>query len=79
MTLQVMWKVPVWGLTFRLPRQIVVIRIASQGVFTKCSSFQISYQTVTVEFTPFGGCLQLDYPVTCENIKCYSHNQIITW
>ena len=33
----------------------------------------------TVEFTPFWGYLQLYYPVTCENIKCYSHIKIITW
>ena len=34
---------------------------------------------VTVEFTPFWGHLQLDHPVTCENIKCYSHIQILAW
>ena len=68
-----MWMVPGWGLTFQLPQQTVIIRIASQGVFTKCSSFKSSYLTVTVEFTPFRGHLQLDHPVTCENIKCYSH------
>ena len=73
MTVQVMWMVPGWGLTFQLPQQTVIIRIASQGVFTKCSSFKSSYLTVTVEFTPFWGHLQLDHPVTCENIKCYSH------
>ena len=28
--------------------------------------------SVTVEFTLFWGYLQLDHPVTCENIKCYS-------
>ena len=43
MTVQVMWKVPAWGLTFQLPQQTVIIRIASQGVFTKCSSFQICH------------------------------------
>ena len=32
MTVQVMWKVPVWELTFQLPQQTVIIRIASQGV-----------------------------------------------
>ena len=69
----------VWGLTFQLPQQTVVIRITSQGVFTKCSSFQISHLIITADFTPFGGCLQLDHPVTCENIRCYSHIQIITW
>ena len=53
MTEQVMWKVPAWELTFQLPQQIVIVRIASQGVFTKCSSFQISHLIVTVEFTPF--------------------------
>ena len=73
MTVQVMWMVPGWGLTFQLPQQTVIIIIASQGVFTKCSSFKSSYQTVTVEFTPFWGHLQLDHPVACENIKCYSH------
>ena len=52
--------------------------VASQGVFNKCWSFQISHPIVTVEFTPFWGYLQLDLPVTCENIKCYSHIQIIT-
>ena len=31
-----MWVVPAWGLTFQLPQQTVIIRIASQGVFTKC-------------------------------------------
>ena len=70
MTEQVMWKVPAWELTFQLPQQIVIVRIASQGVFTKCSSFQISHLIVTVEFTPLRGYLQLDHPVTCENIKC---------
>ena len=34
MTVQVMRKVPAWGLTFQLPQQTVIIRIASQGVFT---------------------------------------------
>ena len=79
MTVQVVWNVLVWGLTFQLPQQTVVIRITSQGVFTKCSSFQISHLIITADFTPFGGCLQLDHPVTCENIRCYSHIQIITW
>ena len=53
MTVQVMWKVPAWGLTFQLPQQTVIIRIESQGVFTKCSSFQISHLILTVKFTPF--------------------------
>ena len=53
MTVQVMWVVPAWGLTFQLPQQTVIIRIASQSVFTKCSTFQISRLIVTVEFTPF--------------------------
>ena len=29
MTVQVMSKVPAWGLTFQLPQQTVIIRIAS--------------------------------------------------
>ena len=70
MTVQVMWVVPAWGLTFQLPQQTVIIRIASQGVFIKCSSFKSSDPLVTVEFTPFLGHLRLDHPVTCENIKC---------
>ena len=53
MTAQVMWKVPAWGLIFQLPQQTVIIRIASQGVFTKCSSFQISHLILIVEFNPF--------------------------
>ena len=53
MTEQVMWKVPTWGLTSQLPLQTVIVRIASQDVFTKCSSFQISHLIVTVEFSPF--------------------------
>ena len=77
MTVQVMWKVPAWGLTFQLPQQTVIIRIASHGVFTKSSSFQISYLILTVEFNPFLGYLQLDHPVKCENMKCYSHIQMI--
>ena len=60
---------------FQLTQQAVIIRTASQGVFTKSSSYLI----VIVEFTPFWGYLQLDHPVTCENIKCYTHIQIITW
>ena len=48
-----MWKVPAWGLTFQLPKKTVIIRIASQGVFTKCSSFKSSDLIVTVKFTPF--------------------------
>ena len=47
-----MWKVPALGLTFQLPQQTLIIRIASQGVFTNCSSFQISHLIVAVEFTP---------------------------
>ena len=78
MNVRVMGKVPAWGLTFQLPQQTVVIRIAGQGVFIKCSSFKISHLTVTVEVTPFRGYLQFDHPVTCENIKCYSHILIIT-
>ena len=31
MTEQVMWKVPVWRLTFQLPQQTVIVRTASQG------------------------------------------------
>ena len=31
MTEQVMWKVPVWRLTFQLLQQTVIVRIASQG------------------------------------------------
>ena len=53
MTVQVMWKVPAWGLTFQSPQQSVIIRIASHGVFTKCLSFQIGHVIVAVEFTPF--------------------------
>ena len=53
MTVQVMWKIPAWGLTFQLPQQTVIMRIASQGVFTKCSSFRSSHLIVTVKFTPF--------------------------
>ena len=53
MTVQVMWKVPAWGLTFQLPHQTAIIRIAGQGVFTKCSSFQIGHLTVTFKFIPF--------------------------
>ena len=51
----------------------------AKDVFIKCSSFQISHLIVTVEFAPFGTYRQLDHPVICGNIKCYSHNQIITW
>ena len=40
MTVQV-WKVLAWRRTFQLPQQAVIIRIASQGAFTKGSSFQI--------------------------------------
>ena len=76
MTVQARWKVTAWGLKFQF--QTVIIQIVSQGVFTKCSTFQISHLVVTVKFTPFLGYLQLDHPVTCENIKCYSHIQIIT-
>ena len=79
MTIQVKWKVPAWELTFQLPQQTVIIRIASQGVITKCSSFQTSHLILTVEFNPFWGYCQLDHPVTYENTKCYSHIQIITW
>ena len=50
---QVTWKVPSWELTFQLPQQTAIIRIASQGVFRKCLSLQISHIIVTVEFTPF--------------------------
>ena len=78
MTVQARWKVTAWGLKFQLPKQTVIIQIASQGVFTKCSSFQISHLVVTVKFIHFCGYLQLDHPVTCENIKCYPHIQIIT-
>ena len=77
MTVQVMWKVPAWGLTSQLPSQTVIIRTATQGEFTKCSSFQISHLILTVEFNPFLGYLQLDHPVKRENMKCYSHIQII--
>ena len=31
MTEQVMWKVPVWRLTFQLLKQTVIVRTASQG------------------------------------------------
>ena len=79
MTLQIKWKVPAWGITFQLPQQTAIIRIASQGVFTKYSSFQISHLILTVEFNPFGGYLQHDHPVTFEiMLKCYLHIQIIT-
>ena len=64
------------GLTFQLPQQTVIIRTASQGIFIKCSSLQISL-VVTVKSTPFRGYLQLDHPVANEN-KCYSHIQMIT-
>ena len=65
MTVKVMWRIPALELTFQLPRQTVIIKFASQGVFTKRSSFQNSHLIVTVEFTPFLGHLQLDHPVTC--------------
>ena len=53
MTVQVMWRVPAWGMTFQLPQQTVNMRTASHGVFAKCLSFQISHVIVTMEFTPF--------------------------
>ena len=53
MTVQVMWRVPAWGMTFQLPQQTVNTRTASHGVFAKCLSFQISPVIVTMEFTPF--------------------------
>ena len=53
MTVQVMWMVPAWGLTFQSPQQSLIIRIASQGVFTRCPSFKSSDLIVTVKFTPF--------------------------
>ena len=65
------------GLTFQLPQQTVIIRTASQGIFSKCSSLQISL-VVTVKSSPFRGYLQLDHPVRSENNKCYSHIQMIT-
>ena len=37
----------------------------------KCSSFRSSHLIVTAKFPPFWGHLQLDHPVTSENIKCY--------
>ena len=40
-TFQIMWKVLVWWLTFWLPQYTVIIRIAGQGVLTKCLSFQL--------------------------------------
>ena len=78
MTVQFMWKVPAWGLTFQLPLQTVIIRTACQGVWIKCSNFQISHLIVTVKFTPFRGYLKLDPPVPWENSKCCAHIQIIT-
>ena len=53
MTVQVMWLAPAWGIKFQLCQKTVIIRITSQGVFTEYSSFKISYQIVTVDFTPF--------------------------
>ena len=69
--------IPALGLTYQLPQQTVIIRITSQGVFTKCSSFQISDLIVTVKFDHFWAIFQLDHPFACKNIKCYSHIQII--
>ena len=69
MTVQVMWRVPAWGMTFQLPQQTVNMRTARHGVFAKCLSFQISHVIVTMESTPFRGYLQLDHPVTCKDIK----------
>ena len=37
MTVQVMWKVPAWGLTFQIPQQTVIMRIASQSVSAQVS------------------------------------------
>ena len=39
MTVQVMWKAPIWAgtITFQLLQQTVIIRTASQCVLTKCS------------------------------------------
>ena len=48
-----MWVAFAWRLTFQLPQQTVIIRIANQGVFTKCLSFKSSDLFVAVEFTPF--------------------------
>ena len=30
MTVRVKWKVPAWGMTFQLPQQTLIIRIASE-------------------------------------------------
>ena len=53
MIVQVMWMVPAWGLTFQVPQQTVIIRIANQGEFTKYLSFKSSDLIVTVKLTPF--------------------------
>ena len=63
MTVQVMWTVPAWGLTFQLPQQTLIIRIVSQGVFTKCTSFQTCLLIVTVELP-----LRTEFPVFWEFI-----------
>ena len=78
MTVQVMWKVPAWRMILQWSQETVIIQIASQGIFTKSSSFQISHQIVTIKFALLWCYLQLDHPVTCKNIKCYSHIQIVT-
>ena len=48
MTVQVMWKIPAQGLTFQLAQQTVISSIASQSVFSKCSSFQISHLSLII-------------------------------
>ena len=41
MTEQVMWKVPVWRLTFQLLQQTVIVRIASQGYLPSAQVSQL--------------------------------------
>ena len=50
MTVQVMWMVPVWRLTFQL-------------LFTKCSSFKSNDLIVTVKFTPFEAIVSFIIPL----------------
>ena len=77
MTVQVMWKVPAWEQTFKLPQQTVIIRTASQRVFTKCSSFQIILlQSSSLLFEAIFSLIILLHVKTSNVILTYSNNYL---
>ena len=68
-----MWVVPAWGLTFQIPQQTVIIRIVSQGIFTKCYVVTYLLQSSSLLFEAIFSLIILCYMWKHQMLLTYSN------